>query len=208
MSPLLFIRRGILFLCFAATCHFNAAAQNPDIDLLNHINPKTPSSGFWQVVSPSVYMASYSLPAGMYICGVLAKDKDLKRNAWQLTGTILISGAVTHTLKTLIRRKRPYESYPGIIHPYKPNYDHRSMPSGHTSLAFATATGIALEYRKWYIAAPALAYAAAVGYSRMYLGVHYPSDVLAGAAVGVGSAWLSHYLAAKLFQRKRGRSLK
>ena len=74
------------------------------------------------------------------------------------------------------------------------------MPSGHTALAFALATSAALEYKKWYVAVPAFLWASAVGYSRMYLGVHYFSDVLTGAAVGVGSAYLARYLVKIIFK--------
>ncbi|ULT24063.1 phosphatase PAP2 family protein [Sphingobacterium sp. E70] len=41
-------------------------------------------------------------------------------------------------------------------------------------------------YSKWYVVAPSLLWAGSVGYSRMYLGVHYPTDVLAGAVLGLG----------------------
>ena len=68
--------------------------------------------------------------------------------------------------------------------------------------AFATATTLTLECKKWYVAVPAYAWAAGVGYSRMYLGEHYPSDVIAGAVVGAGSAWLSHWATQKLFHKK------
>jgi undecaprenyl-diphosphatase len=77
-----------------------------------------------------------------------------------------------------------------------------SFPSGHTSSAFQWATGCALACPKWYVVVPAYAYACGIGYSRMYLGVHYPSDVLAGALVGGGSAVLSQFLTQKLLQRK------
>ncbi len=51
-----------------------------------------------------------------------------------------------------------------------------------------------MAYPKWYIIAPSFAWASAVGYSRMALGVHYPSDVLAGAIIGSGSAYLCYKL--------------
>lgn len=76
------------------------------------------------------------------------------------------------------------------------------MPSGHTSTAFATATSLSLAYPKWYVVAPSFVWAGAIGYSRMHLGVHYPSDVLAGAIVGSGSAYLT-YKANQWINKKR-----
>ena len=65
-----------------------------------------------------------------------------------------------------------------------------SFPSGHTSSAFCTATELALRYHTWYVIVPSYLFATSVAWARMYQGVHYPSDVLAGAVVGAGSAWL------------------
>ncbi|WP_256604704.1 phosphatase PAP2 family protein [Sphingobacterium multivorum] len=64
-----------------------------------------------------------------------------------------------------------------------------SFPSGHTSSAFATASALSRAYSKWYVVAPSLLWASSVGYSRMYLGVHFPSDVLTGAVLGTGAAF-------------------
>lgn len=47
-----------------------------------------------------------------------------------------------------------------------------------------------MAYPKWYVIAPAFLWAGSVSYSRMYLGVHYPTDVAAGAALGVGSTFI------------------
>lgn len=61
-----------------------------------------------------------------------------------------------------------------------------SFPSGHSASAFAFVTGVALE--KPVVGVPLYALASAVAYSRVYVGVHYPSDVIAGAAIGTGVA--------------------
>ncbi|MDO9339524.1 MAG: phosphatase PAP2 family protein, partial [Bacteroidales bacterium] len=55
-----------------------------------------------------------------------------------------------------------------------------------------------LAYPKWYIIVPSYTWASTVAYSRMDLGVHYPSDVLIGALVGAGSAYLTYKINQKL----------
>jgi undecaprenyl-diphosphatase len=75
-------------------------------------------------------------------------------------------------------------------------------------LAFTTATSIYLAYPKWYVALPAFTWATAVGYSRMYLGQHYPSDVLVGAIVGGGSACLTNWLNKKFIEKKKVKMVK
>jgi len=67
-------------------------------------------------------------------------------------------------------------------------------------LAFAAATSVSLQYKKWYIVVPAYAWAAGVGYSRLYLGEHYPTDVIGGAVIGAGSAFISHWISKKIFK--------
>ncbi|GAB2971723.1 hypothetical protein GCM10027049_01640 [Mucilaginibacter puniceus] len=70
-------------------------------------------------------------------------------------------------------------------------------------MAFATATSLSLSFPKWYVIIPSYTYAAAIGYSRMYLGVHYPTDVLAGALLGTGTAFLTWKLQKILFKKNK-----
>ena len=71
---------------------------------------------------------------------------------------------------------------------------HPSFPSGHTASAFALATSLCIKYPKWYVIAPSALWACSVGVSRMNEGLHYPSDVLAGAAIGAGCAIVNIYV--------------
>ncbi len=177
-------------------------AQNWEVNLLNDINPQQPTSSFWQKTSSSTYAVSIAVPATQLIVGFIKKDKKLQRQGWETVGGLAINTIVTQGLKYSINRERPYDKYPLLINPYAIETD-KSFPSGHTSTAFSVATSLSIQYKKWYVVLPAYAWASSVGYSRLYLGEHYPTDVLAGAAIGAGSAWLSHYLNKKYFSKKK-----
>jgi undecaprenyl-diphosphatase len=86
-------------------------------------------------------------------------------------------------IKAVVGERRPHGYDPLVALPHS-----SSFPSGHATMSFACATVLSvLEPR----AAPLLfALAAAIAYSRLYLGVHWPLDVLAGAALGVATALL------------------
>ena len=117
----------------------------------------------------------------------------LLKDAIYVGASLAVDVALTMGLKYAVGRERPYDRYPGMLQvPYPEGSP--SMPSGHTSLAFATATALTLKYPKWYVAVPCYAWACSVGYSRMNLGVHYPTDVLTGAVLGAGSAYVTHLL--------------
>lgn len=73
-----------------------------------------------------------------------------------------------------------------------PNFP--AFPSGHAAVAFATALVLALKYRRWYGWVTALSGAGLIALSRVYLGVHYPSDILGGAILGTGVGIASYGL--------------
>jgi membrane-associated phospholipid phosphatase len=199
MLPIL---KKIICILFTGCILFStqANAQNWDINTLKSINPQNPNSNVMIGLSHSLYPIAIAAPVGILVTGFIKKDKALQYKGWELVGSLVINTAISEGLKFAIDRKRPFETYPNDVYPYKMD-NSASFPSGHTSTAFATATTLTLEFKKWYVVVPAYAWAAGVGYSRMYLGEHYPTDVIAGAAVGAGSAVLSHWLSKKIFKQ-------
>jgi membrane-associated phospholipid phosphatase len=130
--------------------------------------------------------------------GLIRHDDELFRNACvTLTATALNIG-ITTAIKYSVNRKRPDQANIGVVD--KSDFNDPSFPSGHTSSAFATATSLSLAYPKWFVIIPTYTIASAIGYSRVYLGGHYPSDVLAGALVGSGCAWLTFEINKKLIK--------
>ena len=167
-------------------------AQNVDINLLRDINigrNKNLDPTF-KFITNSAAPVSIGAPIFLYTLGLIKKDSTIKKQAIFIGEAFLVNGFITLALKKAVKRDRPFETYPDIDQASSSMGE--SFPSGHTSLAFATATSISLAYPKWYVIAPSFIWASTVGYSRMHLGVHYPGDAVAGAIIGSGSAYLTY----------------
>ena len=139
-------------------------------------------------LSNSLPYVAYSIPAGLFVGGMIRHDGGMRQNALYVGSSAAIDLGVTLLLKTIFKRRRPFVQNLKIVAVY--NAGSTSFPSGHTSTSFAVATALSRAYPKWYIIAPAYLWAGSVGYSRMYLGVHYPSDVFGGALLGTTTSWV------------------
>lgn len=111
-------------------------------------------------------------------------------------GLALLMGFITGNLilKNVVGRIRPYDLNPEIEILVKHLSDY-SFPSGHTLASFEAATAIFINNKK--IGIPALVLAFLIAISRIYLYVHYPSDVLAAIILGIGFAILSCFVVKK-----------
>jgi membrane-associated phospholipid phosphatase len=174
------------------------SSQNRDIDLLRHINFDRNKSfdGTFRLITNSASPVSFGAPVLMCGIGLIKHDSLLFRNSLYIASSVAASLILTTIAKYTINRSRPFVTYPDIQK--ETGAGSPSFPSGHTSDVFALATSLTLVYPKWYVIAPSFVWASAVGYSRMDLGVHYPSDVLAGAIMGSGCAWITFKVNQKL----------
>lgn len=185
----------IILLTFCYLFPLLSAAQNADFKILKALYGK--ERPVWdkgmRYTSSSVYLA---MPVAVIIPlgdGYLHQSNTMYRNAVKSALTIGLAEGISLAFKYSVKRTRPYEKFPKdfIARDHPSTF---SFPSGHTTAAFASATAVTLTYKKWQVAVPAYAYASLVGYSRMRLGVHYPSDVLGGMVIGIGAGLLTWQL--------------
>ena len=108
-------------------------------------------------------------------------------------GAGLITDLLARALKAAVDRQRPHLP-PGEPRPLVRLPTDPSFPSSHAAVCFACAVTLAFLVPR--LAGPALVLAAAIAYSRVYLGVHFPLDVIGGAAIGAVVAIALHRLAA------------
>jgi len=171
----------------------SAKAQDLDFKIVRNLN--RPVMPVWDKtmrgVSFSVYPVMPMVAGGVFTHGYVTNDKTLMRNGVRSAVAISFAVATSTGLKFLVHRDRPFKTYPNDIVQGDPDVGPLSFPSGHTTAAFASATALSLSYNKWYVTVPAYLYAGMVGYSRMRLGVHYPTDVLGGMVIGIGAGLLT-----------------
>jgi membrane-associated phospholipid phosphatase len=138
-------------------------------------------------------MGSIVAPLSLYAAGLLRKDSKMQSTALLAGEAIANAEILTTAMKDIDRRLRPADIAPHGDFSDSWFQDNKrylrsngSFPSGHTIAAFSIATVVARRYGKQHRWIPYVAYgtAAAVGFSRMTLSSHFPSDVFMGAALG------------------------
>lgn len=110
-------------------------------------------------------------------------------SAVALLGSLIINNNI---IKNLVQRPRPFVTFTDleIIIPTPSEF---SFPSGHTSSSFAAAA-VFYRFLPKKLGIPAVVLAGLIGFSRLYIGVHYPTDVIAGVVMGIFLSYLSEFL--------------
>lgn len=148
----------------------------------------------WMRTANGISAPTFLAAVPMHGLGVLATGESggpVGQMALSQVGTL---GAV-FVGKTLIGRARPFRALPGVESRQRREpggVDPYSFPSGHSAIAFTLATSASLSYPEWYVIVPAYLWASSTALARVWFGMHYPSDIVVGAAVGTGVALLVH----------------
>ena len=104
-------------------------------------------------------------------------------------------------LKHLVGRTRPWLDVAGLVALVQEG-DPNSFPSGHTCSSFAAAMAWWKLAPKQWMRVGGMAMAVCMGLSRLYVGVHYPSDVLAGCLIGLACGWLAWKLVGRFLRNR------
>ena len=139
---------------------------------------------------------------GYWIGGALGLflifGKEKKKELWMvfeaLAASLISRFVFTEIIRYFYNRPRPFEILSNIYQLLE-HSPGGSFPSGHAAFFFALAAGVFIYYRKWGILF--YLFALAMGISRVIAGIHWPSDILGGAVIGIVSAYLVNYFVLK-----------
>lgn len=130
--------------------------------------------------------ARFTTITTLFVC--LFSSGLIQKTAFSAFLSLVFSHLIVVLIKRFLPRNRPYLVLPNAFVVENPFKDH-SFPSGHTTAIFSASFPFMTVYPSLIV--PLLLLACLVGLSRIVLGLHYPSDVLAGATIGMLFGWLS-----------------
>ncbi len=150
-------------------------------------------------VSQSVMPLAIAMPVGLVISGLSSGDNSISGYTIAAS-TVVTIGLQEFILKPIAHRLRPFHTIAGVrrLDSAASGY---SFPSSHSAISWGLAVGLSLRFPKWYVIAPSALYALVVSFSRPCLGVHYPTDVLAGAIVGSAVQYLGYVVQQKITKK-------
>jgi membrane-associated phospholipid phosphatase len=149
----------------------------------------------FQFFSDTVNFFSMGIPLLIALVVEFKKETNKKRSRLALLYVLLsiaVGGLISFLMKKTFLEPRPYEVDPRIIQlSVGGGY---SLPSGHTTEAFASAVALTILFPRWFVFVPMFCWASLVAMSRIYLGVHYPFDILVGMIIGSTVSFTLYFL--------------
>jgi len=142
-------------------------------------------------LTDTAYALGALVPVCLYLAGYIEKNKVWKIRAVQYIFAMALNVLIVGTLKYSVDRPRPFLDNATVTQLAEASSP--SFPSGHTAFAFTAAVALALMFRSNLFRAVLLGWALLIAYSRLALGVHYPSDVAASVLLGTLAALLTAY---------------
>ena len=152
-----------------------------DKNIMIFINVKLRCRALDLLMPIITYLGSSEFSTVLALSAIMVTGYSRESYGLKLTLTLIISGIITQVVKRTVNRLRPFLIMKDL-HIKKIGIDDFSFPSGHTTAAFSSAVMTLLFYP--HLTAPCLILALLAGLSRIYLGVHFPTDVVAGAFIG------------------------
>jgi undecaprenyl-diphosphatase len=139
--------------------------------------------------------ASQQLP-GLVVAGAIGAfmvaEADVRRRVLRVLLAMAVAWVSARVAQHLIPMPRPFSL--GLGTQWLAHGNSAGFPSTHASVAFAFAAAVALNSKRWAIGVAAFALASVIAWSRICLGLHFPSDVLAGLVVGLICATISSWV--------------
>jgi undecaprenyl-diphosphatase len=157
--------------------------DNRLLEWINH-NRIRAFDNYFIWITDTAYIVAILVALVVLFFGVKKRSTSLKTKGWQLVICLCINSMVVNILKYTINRDRPFEHNHAIEK--LSTGGSPSFPSGHTADAFVIAVLLSFLFsRRWVLLLSVWCWAILVAYSRMSLGVHYPSDVLGSMLLGL-----------------------
>ncbi len=177
-------------------------SRNWELNLIARLQASgTPVSvAILQFITDFVDAISVGIPIALIIAGFAKSSRQIREKALLILLAVGLAGLLSNGLKRIVREPRPYEVDTRIKQ--WSGGGGFGFPSGHSADAMAAATAFTLAWPELYVAAVFYGWALLIMFSRIFLGVHDPGDVIAGMFLGILSALIIFRIRDTIRQRR------
>ena len=173
-----------------------------NVDLFNYINHNLQNPFFDFIMPLITHLGGFEILLAacvlVFVLSIIYKNDNVKKISLLCLVSLLVAGGIAILLKHAIVEPRPYISLSNV-HMLIVEDDPNAFPSGHTTSTFAVMSILIFKLRNKLWTVVLLFWCILIGFSRIYVGVHYPFDVLAGAIIGIVTAYLVYRYEDKIF---------